>query len=284
MDNIEEQGNKLFGTTKPSVNPGTEMGARTGNMSATLAGRSTHLTMTGAGGLSRAASHQQSGPLVYMPQRKVETEEEKLRRYDRVMDKLRKMMQNERRLLKTARLQYNKELGSKTELEVLLKSAVDKVKGERKQHKRQAQTKVYTTQPGLGVGVSSVPTAGMSSGAAATADEENDLNQHERERVIELMLSQERVIALLYEKTFPMTSPEMQNEQNLHDMQQFEQRLNVEQVDVDEEHFPEEGEEQHQFGEVYDQAQDDDDVPERDQDMDGGDDVIEVDMEDQALD
>ena len=54
------------------------------------------------------------------------------------MDKLRKMMQNERRLLKVARLQYNKELGSKTELEVLLKQAVDKVKGERKQHKKQA--------------------------------------------------------------------------------------------------------------------------------------------------
>ena len=68
----------------------------------------------------------------------METEEEKLRRYDRVMDKLRKMMQNERRLLKAARLQYNKELGSKTELEVLLKQAVDKVKGERKQHKKQA--------------------------------------------------------------------------------------------------------------------------------------------------
>lgn len=34
---------------------------------------------------------------------------------------------------------------------------------------------------------------------------EQELSQHERERVIELMLSQERVISLLYDKTFHMT-------------------------------------------------------------------------------
>ena len=36
-------------------------------------------------------------------------------------------------------------------------------------------------------------------------------SQQDRERVIELMLSQERVIALLYEKTFPMTAADPNN-------------------------------------------------------------------------
>lgn len=122
-----------------------------------------------------------------MPPRKVETEEEKLRRYDRVMEKLRKMMQHERRLLKIARMQYNKELASKTELEILLKQAVDKVKSERKQHRKHAQKKEYTTQPGLGVGVNLVTPAqttgtmsggigGNQAGASGTFDEDNDLN------------------------------------------------------------------------------------------------------------
>ena len=77
--------------------------------------------------------------------------------------------------------------------------------------------KVYTTQPGLGVGVNLVnPGQTTNKGGinaaipgVASFDEDNELNQHERERVIELMLSQERVIALLYEKTFMMTSTEV---------------------------------------------------------------------------
>ena len=207
---------------------GSEMNRRTANFSATT-GRSTH-----AAALSRAASNQASGPLVYMPPRKVETEEEKLLRFDRVMEKLRKMMQHERRLLKTARLQYNKELASKTELEILLKQAVDKVRSERKQHKRHAQKKEYTTQPGLGVGVNLVTpaqaagamigTVGGTNGPGGAFDEDNELNQHERERVIELMLSQERVISLLYEKTFPMTTAEHNTAEDMDDMAQLDRQ------------------------------------------------------------
>jgi hypothetical protein len=73
----------------------------------------------------------------------VESEDEKIVRYERVIDKLRKMMEHERKVLKLARLQYNRDLSQRTELEVLLKQAVDKVMTERKAHKKQMQQKVY---------------------------------------------------------------------------------------------------------------------------------------------
>jgi predicted RNase H-like nuclease (RuvC/YqgF family) len=75
---------------------------------------------------------QQSGPIIYQPARKIESEEDKIHRYERVIEKLRKMLEHERRQLKGARVQYNKEMGSKTELEHLLREAVEKVKRERK--------------------------------------------------------------------------------------------------------------------------------------------------------
>lgn len=46
-------------------------------------------------------------------------------------------MENERRNLKKARTDLNNEMSSKTELEILLKDAVDRVLNERKIHKKQ---------------------------------------------------------------------------------------------------------------------------------------------------
>ena len=109
----------------------------------------------------------------------MESEDDKVVRYERVIEKLRKMMEHERKLLKLARTQYQKETASKTELEVLLKCAVDKVFGERQTHRKQAQQKIYTNQAGLGV----------TSRKGDIGVEEEELNQHERERVIELLLS-----------------------------------------------------------------------------------------------
>ena len=73
LDNIEEP--KLFTNTRSSKVSGlqsakrdpamSEINARTANFSATTAGRSTHVT--GGAALSRVASNQMSGPLVYVP-------------------------------------------------------------------------------------------------------------------------------------------------------------------------------------------------------------------------
>jgi hypothetical protein len=49
---------------------------------------------------------QTSQPLVYIPKQKVETEDDKVMRYERVIDKLKKMLEHDRRLLKGARSQY----------------------------------------------------------------------------------------------------------------------------------------------------------------------------------
>lgn len=46
------------------------------------------------------------------------------------------MMEHERKVLKQARMQYNRDLSQRTELEVLLKQAVDRVVAERKAHKK----------------------------------------------------------------------------------------------------------------------------------------------------
>ena len=76
-------------------------------------------------------------------------------------------------------------------MEHLLRETVIQVRQDRKNQKKSSQiggAKFIMSQP------------------PPESEDLSDLTQSERERVIELLLSQERVIALLYEKTFPMTS------------------------------------------------------------------------------
>lgn len=60
------------------------------------------------------------GPQSYM-QKPPETEEEKIKRYERIIEKLKKTLDIERKNLKGARTQYQAEMHYKTELEDMLK-------------------------------------------------------------------------------------------------------------------------------------------------------------------
>lgn len=98
---------------------------------------------------------------------------------------------------KMTRLQFEKEMSSKTQLEYYLKKAVKRVINERKKSQdnnaghraRKSSTKFYIT---------ALDSSPALSGMAHY--DENELNQEERERVIEILLGQDKVIALLYDR------------------------------------------------------------------------------------
>lgn len=104
------------------------------------------------------------------------------------------MVDNVRKQNKATRVQFEREISSKTELEHYLKKAVAKVTKERKKAQdeakknRQQSAKFYITA------LDSSPSVNAMQG------DNSELTQEERERVIELLLGQDKVIALLYDR------------------------------------------------------------------------------------
>ena len=96
-------------------------------------------------------------------------------RYREVVARLKRLLDVERRNLRAVRAAHAKDLQSRTELETLLRACVDDVRKE---------------------------IAGQRAGGGAAVGVD-DLAHAERERVLELLLSQERVVALLYQRSFP---------------------------------------------------------------------------------
>ena len=113
-------------------------------------------------------------------------------RYKEVNTRLRRLLADERRNLQQVRKNYALELKSRTEIEMLLRQCVEDVRKEiARRHVESAQfagtgdlSKLYNRQPGT------IPI--------------EDFTQEDRERALELLLSQERVVTLLYAKTFPV--------------------------------------------------------------------------------
>lgn len=113
-------------------------------------------------------------------------------RYKEVNNRIRRLLADERRNLQQVRQNYAQELKSRTEMEMLLRQCVEDVRKEiARRHIESAQfassgdlAKLYNRQPGM------IPI--------------EDFTQEDRERALELLLSQERVVTLLYAKAFPI--------------------------------------------------------------------------------
>ena len=114
-------------------------------------------------------------------------------RYKDINIRLRKLLADERRNLQQVRTNYAQELKSRTEVELMLRQCVDDVRKEiARKHIDSAQfsgdsndlAKLYGKNPSL------IPM--------------EQFTQEDRERALELLLSQERVLTLLYAKAFPI--------------------------------------------------------------------------------
>ena len=103
-------------------------------------------------------------------------------RYKEIIKRLKRLLEVERRNLRQVRTQFANDLQNRTELELFLKQCIEDVRHEIAANRENAV------------------------GAEVSIDNVNmdDFSPQDRERVMELLLSQERVISLLYSKTFPM--------------------------------------------------------------------------------
>merc|ERR1711879_963147 len=95
----------------------------------------------------------------------------------------------ERKTGRSLRQQQAEMLQHRTELEVLLRQCLDDVKAEIMRHRLEFERK---EGPGL-----------PSPGQPITTMSVHELSAQDRERVLELLLSQQRVVQLLYSKALP---------------------------------------------------------------------------------
>mmetsp|Transcript_8436 Transcript_8436/g.22534 ORF Transcript_8436/g.22534 Transcript_8436/m.22534 type:complete len:126 (-) Transcript_8436:1485-1862(-) len=106
-------------------------------------------------------------------------------RYKQVVSRLKRLLEMERSSLRNVRMAHLAEATEKSELESLLRQSVEDVRREVARRRRQIPDKgALTSSGGRDVPIS-------------------EFTVEDRERVMELLLSQERVLLLLYDKTFP---------------------------------------------------------------------------------
>lgn len=107
-------------------------------------------------------------------------------RYQEIIKRLKRLLEIERRNLRQVRTAHVAELEQRTELEAFLRQCIDDVKVEIGRRRTEMNTVL---------------------GAENESTALHEFSAADRERVMELLLSQERVINLLYDKTFPARRP-----------------------------------------------------------------------------
>ena len=118
------------------------------------------------------------------------SQNQKLQRCEVLITKFKKRLEEERRLLRMMKTMSATEIETKNYLEKILRQCVDDVKGEIAKKRSENKSNYY---------------ARGKKGKIELKEEQN-LTVQEREKIIEVLLSQERVLTLLYDKTFPPRS------------------------------------------------------------------------------
>jgi len=124
-------------------------------------------------------------------------------RYKDMIRRLKRLLETERKNLRQVRSQYAQELQNRTELEIFLHQCIEDVKHDIGRRRKQ----LMSSSSGGGK-ATFPPVHGAGGKQAAGGGGGGDVplasfTSADRERVMELLLSQERVISLLYAKTFP---------------------------------------------------------------------------------
>jgi hypothetical protein len=173
--------------TRPTPGGGTGTGTNTGTHEATSTNGAVHAKRSTVGrqsvvggGLPTIGSQQQ--------QADIDMDD----RYKDINKRLRRLLAEERKSLQTVRQNYAVELANRTDMELLLRKCVEDVRKEIARRRIEANNvggsdlvKLYSRNPGA------IPV--------------EEFTQDDRERALELLLSQERVVTLLYAKTFPIS-------------------------------------------------------------------------------
>ena len=118
------------------------------------------------------------------------SQNQKLQRCEVLITRFKKKLEEERRLLRMMKTMSAQEIETKNQLEKILRLCVDDVKAEISKKRSENKSSYY---------------ARGKRGKQELREEQN-LTAQEREKIIEVLMSQERVLTLLYDKTFPPRS------------------------------------------------------------------------------